>query len=170
MLQTIYCRIPGWRQSKGWNSKMSIFRKLLETTCTSRPMNTVTNEWLPICPCSWHCSLTDGLVVAAPCPPTHHHVVTSSTHLLPDLRQLAALSLTTECQGHSRKLRLVGLLAEACSPASGWCSSSEAQDIWPQHAAQGSTNHLRAEGKLCGFKSALKTHLFRCAYPPNWLY
>ena len=75
-------------------------------------VNTVANEWLSRfndddvannLPLQLHCALTNGVVVAACCPATHHHVATWSAHLLPDLRRLAALSLTTECQDHSRK-------------------------------------------------------------------
>ena len=89
--------------------------------------------WRPICPCSLVCALTDDLVVAGRCPTTHHRGATSSTRLLPDLRELASLSLTTECRGHSQKLWLEGLLVEGCNPASGICPSSVTHDIWPQY-------------------------------------
>ena len=68
-------------------------------------MSWIMMTWRPICS-----TLTDGLV--GRCPTSHHSVATSSAFLLPDLRRLAALSLTTECQGHSRKWRLEELLAD----------------------------------------------------------
>ena len=73
------------------------------------------------------------VLTAALCPTTHRQIVISSTHLLPDLRRLAALSLTTECQVHSRRLRLQVLLTKGCNSTSGRHSSSEMHDIWAQH-------------------------------------
>ena len=47
---------------------------------------------------------TDHLAVAVRYPMSHHSVATSSAHLLQDFRQLTALSLTTECQGHFQRV------------------------------------------------------------------
>ena len=54
------------------------------------------------------------LYLAARCLTLHHRVALSAL-LLPNLRRLAALSLTTECQGHSRKWQLKELLADSCT-------------------------------------------------------
>ena len=99
-------------------------------TVTKNGCHAVMMTWRPICLCTLRYALTKGLVVAARCPTTQSRITMSSTHLLSYIGRLAALSLTTECQDHSRRLRLERLLTEGCNPASGRRSSSETQDMY----------------------------------------
>ena len=86
--------------------------------------------WRSNCPFSLRHALIDDVVIAARCPPTHRRIAMASTHLLPNLGRLTALSLTTECQGHSQRLRLEGNLTEGCNLTFGRHSSSKTHDIW----------------------------------------
>ena len=74
---------------------------------------------------------------AAGSPMSHHSVVTSPAHLLPDFIRLTALSLTAKCQGHSQKCGSKGCQPQPLEDG----SSSETNVIWPQHWIRRSTNH-----------------------------
>ena len=119
------------RDNTGYQSvTFSILQRSIADVTKTGCHASMTMTWRPICICSLRYALTDGLVVAARCP-TSHRFAMSSTHLLSDLGRLAALSSTTDCQGHSWRLRLEELLTEGCNPVSERRSSSETYYIWP---------------------------------------
>ena len=98
--------------------------------------------WPPICPCSLHCMLIDGLVVAVYRPMTHRRIVMSFA--AGPWTIASAVLDTPYVKVTLGNLRLEGSLAVAF----GRCSSSGTDVIWPNILGPRSTDHLRTGRKL----------------------